>query len=278
MRLSVVYLTYRPGGIGLFGRSLIGQSAGYELLVIDDYPGRVERGQAQKFLLDLGLPLAYYGPSKPKSFPDTYQSLFNAMNTALIHATGDWVLFVHDFSWLTPGMLEEWMDTVAFYGTDPVLVHGIGMMYASLTNPNPVDDIHSWTNEDKLVSGEIQLPLKWKWQPSEWELFYFAASMYYLEQINGFDERADHAGVLILESMIEQAKLTGYDLLVNPGLSVNLMDHRVWEPPQTNLLEKKGQWRIPAEVNSHSGPHIWTDWSANPFNLADMRRCEKAKR
>jgi hypothetical protein len=25
MKLSVVYLTYRPGGIGLFGRSLAGQ-------------------------------------------------------------------------------------------------------------------------------------------------------------------------------------------------------------------------------------------------------------
>jgi hypothetical protein len=282
MNLSVVYLTYRPGGIGLFGRSLVGQNADYELLVIDDFPGRVGRGRAQKFLLDLGLPVSYYGPSKPKSFPDTYQGLFNAMNTAVLHATGDWVLFVHDYSWLPPGVLENWRNALRHLAPPSAapqsnfLVHGVGMMYGAPA-PDVCDDVDCWEECGKVPEAPValpfkHLPFKWKWQPAQWELFYFAAPMRYLEATNGFDERADHAGVYILESMIEQAKLHDYRMVVDDSLVVNLIDHRVWESPQTNLLEKKGQWRIPAEAHSHPGPHVWAHWSANPFNLVEERR------
>ena len=85
--LSLIYLTYRPGGIDLLAQSLINQPLIYELIVIDDFPGRPERGEAKKFLQSHGIPLRYYGPSKTKSLPDSPCGLANAMNRVAMHAT-----------------------------------------------------------------------------------------------------------------------------------------------------------------------------------------------
>src|SRR6516164_1352500 len=98
MKLSIIHLTYRPGGLGIFLHSLNHQKSppDYELIIVDDYPGRPERGQVKDYCTHLDIPLVWHGPSKEKSYPKTYQGLLNAMNTGAMQASGNYVLFTHD--------------------------------------------------------------------------------------------------------------------------------------------------------------------------------------
>ena len=78
--LSLVYLTYRPGGIDLLAEGLALQEPCYELIVVDDCDGRVQRGQAEAYLRVRGINLQWYGESKIRSL-NTLHGLANGMNT-----------------------------------------------------------------------------------------------------------------------------------------------------------------------------------------------------
>jgi glycosyltransferase involved in cell wall biosynthesis len=103
-KITVVYMTYRPGGMDLLSHALANQDyKNYELIVIDDYPGRNLRG----YLEEKGIPVTYYGPMKEKVLKDTTYSQANVLNTALLYATGDILVVYNDYSWIPPESLES---------------------------------------------------------------------------------------------------------------------------------------------------------------------------
>lgn len=264
--LSVVYVSYRPGGIDLLGRSLAAQQnpPPWELIVVDDYPGRPERGIAERHLRQLGLPLSYYGPSKPKTRPETKLGLANAMNTGALHARGDDVLILHDYTIYPPDALATWrrkLDT----GPRQKLISGWARRY-SCPQPDP-------TQVDDICSGLDGVPLKWEenWVPEEFEGFYFGGSRLFWEQINGLDERSDHCTVWVLHLMIRQAKFFGWQLVVDKDLPCLMIDHRAWDKSDVHEDKNDSLWRIKYHASTDVMPE-WTPRSANAFNFAALRR------
>lgn len=262
--LSVIYVSYRPGGIDLLGRSLAAQQNAppWELIVVDDYPGRPQRGIAAAYLESVGLPLAYYGPSKPKTRPETKLGLANAMNTGVLHAKGEHVVILHDYFLYPPDALAKWQ---ARMDTEPrkKLVSGWARVF-NCPQPPIVDDIRSYTREMELVFRD-------DWIPEELEGFYFSAPIRFWEQINGLDERTDHCTVWVLHVMLEQARFFGWQMMMDKDLGCTMIDHRAWDQSDPMADDHDSLWRIKHHSSTDRMPS-WKPRSENPYNFAALRK------
>lgn len=265
IKLSVVYLTIRPGGIDLLAESLRTQIPNYELIVVDGYPGRVRRGKAQEYLLERGVNLTHYVEPKPKSFPKTVTNFANAMNTGAMLASSGYVITLHDFSYLPPGSMAQW-EVSRQEAPRRCLLSGIGLVRES-PEPDKEEDISVWDGEplsNLLYETE-------EWVPGEFELFYSGYPMEFLEVINGFDERADkvHMNWTYL-SVVEQARIQKYTLKVDRRLRSFMANHRKWPGEQKT-------W-YPASM-TEPPRHLarWFTVSPNPFDFS-ARRLELTER
>lgn len=260
VELSFVYLTYRPGGIDLLAQSFICQPPIYELIVIDDFPGRSERGEAKKFLQAHGIPLKYYGQSKIKSLPASPCGLANAMNTGAMHATCQRIIFLHDFTVLPRSAIQLWQLSFEENGTKS-LISGVGKV-KEVPGPDCLGDISIWNKFSLLdIPKESE-----SWIPEEQENFYQGVPISFLEGINGIDERSDYKISWPLKSVVLQAKTLGYRLVVDRRLEVDVLNHRNWGKVKDSTwhAEKKN----PSELYNEPG---WSSRSKNLFNFVEQR-------
>lgn len=253
--LSVVYLTYRPGGIDLLGQSLLGCQGDWELIVVDDYAGRVERGVATRYLKeDCGLPLAWHGISKQSHYI-TRGKLANAMNTGAMRASGSTVVFLHDYTMPPKSMVSDWLTSVAKHGPK-MLIHGVAIEH-SAPKPESPEDVVTWQ------TMPARIPIR-PWVPYSFELFYVGIPMSFLRAINGVDERGDHSGPTIMTALTNQSRLLGYDFTVDQSLILKMVDHRQWE----ESADSDALWKIKGHVASDMEP-LWSVPSCNGFGFSD---------
>lgn len=252
--LSVVYLSYRPGGIDLLGESLRGCTGSWELIVVDDHPGRIGRGVATSYLRDdCGLPLTWHGESKPK-IALSRGALANAMNTGAMRCSGSTVLFLHDYTLPPSTLVADWLAAIDRHGPK-MMIHGVAI---EMSAPKPItDDVKTWA--DKVVP----IPER-PWVPAAFELFYLAVPMRFLELINGVDERGDHCGPTILNALTMQARLLGYDFIVDERLVLKMIDHRVWEEDKDAF---DGLWKIKGHASTEAEP-LWRVPSKNQWRFS----------
>lgn len=269
--LTFVYLTIRPGGIDLLARSLAQQELhNFHLVVVDGWPGRVERGKAAEYLEKTKIPLAWYGPPKPRTYPDSKTGLCNAMNTGLIHVQTPIAVFLHDYTLLAPDATIRWTDPLGkWLSGERFLVSGSAITY-STPAPKGQDDIISFPGMDGLQMQAVR-----PWVPSEFETFYFAGQMHFWEKINGFDERADNCICWNVTSLLHQAKEAGYELRVWDGLVAHQIDHRGWDGWAPGKENKDSLWHID-NVAVGEQP-TWVPRSLNPWDLKDLRQMSSAK-
>ena len=285
--ISLIVLTYRPGGIDLLADMLARTipSGPWELIVIDDYPGRVERGLAQYHLHERGIPLGYYGGSKNKSYPETKGGLCNATNTALLHAKGDFLVFLSDFTILPPQWLQVWEKHREMMKGKRQMLSGAAIMFDA-PKPDLVDDVQTWHELNHLPNSnnpysmyrfldgqQIPLQAKWPWVAHDWETFYYGCPLEYWLEMNGLDERADHCHCWPVSSHIAQAKLAGWELGIDPSTSCFMIDHRIWDSAMTEpapISPFCGMWRIDHSQSVGEEPK-WEVPSPNPFNLRICR-------
>jgi glycosyltransferase involved in cell wall biosynthesis len=271
-----LYYSFRPGGIDLLVKSLASQTMNsFELIVVDDYPGRVERGLARKYAEEAGIKVRWWGVSKPKSYPETKCGGVNAVNTGLIHACTPIVCFVNDYTFLAPDAVQivknifvvEWLMGARF------LLHGASMIYDS-DKPLTQDDVDTWPGgQDPNIR-----PMR-PHVPKEFEGYYFMGQIGFFELINGFDERSDDCGPWNLTSLIAQAKLTGWGLRVCDSLVIHMIDHRRWGGWSPGLATKDSMWRTDDHHTSGEAAEEpeWLAQSPNPYNLADLRMLSRTK-
>jgi hypothetical protein len=121
-KLSIVFLTNRPGGYDVLLNALAKQTANdYELICIDELDShRAESVQAMA--VTLGVNLVVVTKSKAKSHPTTPFGLANAINTGLILASGSIITLLHHHVFLPPDFVER---TLRFHAQQPhaVLSH-----------------------------------------------------------------------------------------------------------------------------------------------------------
>ena len=267
--ISLIVLTYRPGGIDLLTSCLATTQSPepWELVVVDDFPGRVERGFAAKYLREQNIPLGWYGTSKPKSYPETKGGLCNATNTALFHAKGNYLVFVSDYTILPHYWMKQWTYWRDHAGLkERALVTGSAIMYDA---PKPTDprDVVTWQDN-------IQMQAKWPWVPDVFETFYWGCPIEFLLETNGLDERADHCHCWPVDSTIAHAKQLGWHLLRRVETACHMIDHRIWDtemkdaPPPS--LSHCGMWRIDHQISSPED-FEWVVPAPNPFNLMHVR-------
>jgi len=164
--LSLIYLATRPGGVDLLATSLLRQvnAPPYELIVVDGFPGRVERTLAERNLRQSGLPVSAYVKPKPKTFPWSRTGFANAINTGALHAAGDYALFLHDFTLFPEDMVRRWTEVMA--ASDGLThVHGKSLEFEA-PPPDVVDDYVTWTYQP------VEMRCRGEWVPSHWDLGY----------------------------------------------------------------------------------------------------------
>lgn len=258
--LSIIVPTYRPGGIDILAKALPAQvGVDYELILVDDYQGRVERKLATDYLNNMGVKLGWHGVSKPHSVPSAFRKLTNAVNTGFMHAKGDRFWVMHDYTLLPHIYSLAHIEQALDLSDGETLIHGVAILYSAKKPDNP-GDIVSWEDGEP-----VDLVAREPWVPEHFEGFYFGGPMRWVEDINGIDERADHCGDYFIRCVVKQAERHGYRLKVNRILNCGVIDHRRW-----NETPGDGQWRLRGEPSSGPEPD-WRKRSPNPYDLKAMR-------
>lgn len=267
-KISLVYMTYRPGGIDLLVESLKHQSNElYELIVVDDYDFRVERGKAASYIRAEGIDLRYYGKSKTKSNAYNQHGLSNAMNTGALWSTTNYIVFLHDFSWMPPGSIIEWLIQRIIHGPK-TLISGIASTRNS-NDPEIEDDITIWRNDREKSPTNIFEEAE-EWVPTDFEIFYCGMPLHFLELINGIDERCDLGDITWpYFSIVAQAKMQGYKLVVERKLRLYMANHRKWKTKDARL------WHGENLCRERVYPTIqWSQTSPNPYHFGGLRQLQ----
>ena len=257
--LSFIYLSNRLRSIDLLAQGLLSSvsTPGWELIVVDGAPGRMKRGKVVPYLKEQGIPVGWYGLPKPKTFPWSVTGFANAMNTGLLHAKGEHVVFVHDYTVLRPGCVREWQEAIkATEGK--TLIHGSAQVYRVGPPNASEEDIETWEIAPTGTFVE-------HWVPKVFEVGYFSAPMTFFELTNGIDERSDFCSEWTLASIMAQAKHHNYKLVVKPELVCDQVDHRVWSKGADDNFKTWGHDKSVEEMP------VWTYWSANPYNFIEER-------
>jgi FkbM family methyltransferase len=277
--ISLVYLTYRPGGFDLLADCLKRQIyKNWELVVVDDYPGR----DVSSYLTEQGLPLSHYTDSKKKCYRDAPFGQVNAMNTGLLHASGELVVFMHDYQWIPGNALGRWniyyqdkMKTTLASGVGIEVSYRGGFKTGNISIFDPpfngwqpyVEPALSRFYRSAVSGGGIWNPGVSNPNDPPFENFYAAFPMEYLDNVNGFDEREDYNHQFPLYGNVRQAELNGYKVTVDGDNIIYYLMHRGWQ------LDDPKLWHVVkvAKNTKYHGGVVWEKISPNNFDVKSER-------
>jgi glycosyltransferase involved in cell wall biosynthesis len=303
--ISLVYVSCRPGGIDILVDALKRQTCkDWELIVIDDYPGR-NCNDMELYIRRQGIPITCYDRSKKKCYEDTPFPFSNIFNSGALMAKGDVVVILNDYQWLQPGALDRW-DEVYKERRD-LLVTGCGMEFSyygnfvsdrelaeiSVFDPPVVDfdrdsrfyrsnatspdglfipghDLCARTG--KTVHFEGFDPRLSRGMELPYELFYAGMPIEFLEKVNGFDERADYSFEFTHRGFMQQAVMNGYGFMVDTSNVCFSVHHRMWN--MWNVEGKDDMWHaLKGKRDLLRWEDIpWQKRSPNCFNFSKDRR------
>jgi glycosyltransferase involved in cell wall biosynthesis len=255
--LSLIYLTYRPGGFDMLCNSLMNQTySNYELIVVDDLPNR----NLTDYIEGCDIPLGYYGPSKSKCYPDTSYNQANATNTGILKSSGDITVIIEDYSWLRQKTLERWCEVFSKKGLSTV-VCGIGR-YMEYKPPDKIGEITVW---NQPFNGDFsKCQLLGMWIPEFYEGFYYAVSMDAWKALNGMDEKLDYSCKWISQIFPHLCKARGLDIHVDKKNVIDQIDHRKWS------LGNPRWWLWHPRANKYVNEVEWYTPAPNCFDLPKM--------
>lgn len=162
----------------------------YEIIIVDDLPEN-RQGQIEKFAKETGINVKWMRSKKPY-----YRSNANigcARNTGLIHAQGELVIFIDDYSCIRPEYLEcMWVAYKENIGYSPV---GPVISVEPCDPPYPAIDDMKIHNQDMRVrtpgkDGNKRLEV-FECQSNWFHTSNASAPMRKIININGFLELAD---------------------------------------------------------------------------------------
>jgi len=236
-RISLVYLTYRPGGYDVLVDGLKGQTfTDYELICVDEMTER--RDAVYDYLEKHDIPTSYVGSSKKKCFPELPFNLINAYNTGVLLSRGDVVVLLNDYIWLPPDSLKKialcseergdmtMISLSAFYSPCPKGEH--------MDHPLSIWEKH-WTGQPK--GGPL-------WVGSPFELFYAAFPYPFLLETNGFPECYDYHKANQIVPLAKKIKEVKGNIYVDKENAGYHLDHRGWGGALWHQAAKGGMGKL----------------------------------
>lgn len=278
MKISISFATIRSGWIANTFRGLGQQTmphSQWEFLMVDDCGDRW--GEVEKLAEENRVNVKYM-KSKPYKWKSNRQ-LGNARNTSFIHADGELVCFLDDYSWINPTWLtSHWK----IYMKHKCGV--IGVVYAVRFNEGLIKSRFDLEvekdNPDKRIEGLRGTHL-YPCQPGWFYTFNASAPLEKIISVNGYDEEMDCTGEDDVDLGIRMGR-TGlkYYYSAEELIAVYHMRHgslsrlSPFKPEECHRVTKElydtkydGSWGI-LERNSRVKP-----WEVNLgyFSLAEAR-------
>lgn len=232
IKLSFIYITYRPGGYDILADSLVNQTyKDYEVIIVDDFqPDRSEA--VRKYLQGKGIAVKYAGPSKQKCFPELSFGIFNAANTGFIIASGDACILCTDYQWFPPDCFEK----IARHETkirDKTCIVLPARTWESY-NARLGDGIISvWKKEWKGPPQMNNCVEAQPWIPKGMEFAFTAFPTDILEDMNGYPEYLDAVPAQPLGPIMECFDAAGAKAYVDTDNFMFAINHRRWEPAES---------------------------------------------
>lgn len=254
---SLVYITNKPGGFDLLVESLKTQPSDlYELIVVDNWGDRPQRGTVPEYISRNKIPLrAYTTPSLPPGAKNE-TGVARAYNTGIVWTTTNNVVIMQDLSWFYPGWAKDWMVSFSSHEENAMICGTASLRIAN--SPFDYGDITLWPGEMPcwhLIGPEIEL-----WTPHFFEMMHTRFPIRFFEQVNGFDERKSSEAMG--EVMFAQAQRLGYEKYVDKKIRIGMIDHKQWG----------GIWDTRYDRKTTPEPEVdILPVSPNPYCLKDIR-------
>lgn len=247
MLISVVFLTYRPGGYDLLVDGLKNQThQNYELICVDEVVERQD--EVIRYITEHGVHISHVVPSKAKCFPELPHNLINAYNTGVLLSKGDIVIILNDYAWLQPNCLQKFAEREDMF-KDRTCISGIGKMYDIREPDNWGGTTSVWNKPWRGTPEENGCYWRFTWVPEVFELFYSAFSYGFLQEINGFRECYDYHRANQINPLIEQVKKVGGNFYVDTTNVCHMLLHQKWGGPLWHQGSKEGEGKLVEREN-----------------------------
>jgi len=264
MLVSLIYLTYRPGGYDVLVNSLRHQTEdNYELIVVDDYEKRTPL-QVRKYLQNRHVKVAYVSPSKPKSFPDTAYNLINAYNTGVMLSRGDVVVIMNDYTWFPQDTIAHINENEDIY-EEGKIISSVAEMYSCPPPPYPLEKYSVFEKPWQGHPATHGYKLRQLWTPQVFELFFSVIPYHVLETVNGFPECFDYTNNNQVEPFIKLCNSHDYIFGVDHEMHCMMLDHRDWGMENQN----NAMWHLSRKPPTGS---TVLKLRENPFDLKNHTR------
>ena len=210
----------------------------FEIIIVDDHP-EDRREQIEHFGKINGINLKWMRSKKP--YYRTNANIGSARNTGLIHAKGELVTFIDDYSYVRPGYLESIWSAYKLNTGYCILGPVISIEYADPPYPDNIDDLKIRSDDMRVRTisacygkGDVVTKTSYKEQryevpncPNNW--FYTSnasAPLREIIKINGFWEMADLTREEdILLGLALERNGQKFSFINNPEISVYHMVH-----------------------------------------------------
>ncbi len=261
LKLSIVYITKRPGSYDVLFNSILQQNCtlDYELICVDDaLPLAKGRAAAvMDYAGKKGVHLKALRTSKAKTSPDARFGYCNALNTGILESTGNIILFLQDYCWLTKDVFRVINDLYQNPMNRKVLLGFRERFY--VCPPDKIDaarfndhrSLSIFTEELTNAPEDLGWQAKGPVNPAEvdglvqdlkkhgvyknpyvtynfWECFCGAIPKAILVKLNGFDEALDYGDDCNETNVSDRASLLGYPIVVHAEVCVQQIAHQEW--------------------------------------------------
>jgi glycosyltransferase involved in cell wall biosynthesis len=237
-KLSVMNLTNRPGGIDILWANMLRQSEQDFELVIVDALWRDREEEVKAYINDPRL--VYVRQSDKRE--GAYTNLAHADNDGFRACTGELIVCLQDYIWISPDALSKFWEAHKAYG-GKILITGVGDQYAypgkdEIVKPQGKVTVferpYTRRPEDKCWADprkRTDLGSFYACNAPSWELNWAAIPKDMIFELGGMDEQYDYKGFAWDNVNIAQrAEMLGYVCYIDQTNECMGFDHDGWWP------------------------------------------------
>ncbi len=237
MKISVMYLTNRPGGIDILWANMKRQTEqDFELVIVDGL-WRDREKEVKDYIND---PRLHYVRQSDKR-EGAYTNLAHADNEGFRNCYGELIVCLQDYEWIPPDGLEKFWYHYKRLGK--CLIGGVGDQYGIPSKKDIVNPEGKITVFEKPFTGRPSMvtyhdPHKrgeygsfYECYPPDWELNWCCIPREIIYELGGMDEQYDFEGFAYDNANIAlRADMLGYKTYLDQTNECMGFDHDGWWP------------------------------------------------